>query len=349
MKIWRNRYHNRLWVLAGGRLFVRIPAFARDLLPANFPAEHVSGGGVRVYRAPSSLPFRVASNGAWGATAPHHGLFGNSVAGLIPKVAAAVENRFGKVLVLGASPFTDEDLFGASGEHNLAPNMTISIHENPKDASAAELIGLVHIVRNFAVTPESSEAAWSYLASALLSGWNIKATPRDVAVVHLRGGDVYYGTRNLPNHGQPPVSFYTAVIRALAIKKVLIVHQGDIPLLPTLVSSVENLGASVETSSQNLRSDLENLLGATTLIAGRGSFAPAVAGLSRHLERVFFFESGFDFASPKPSVEVYRVEDAPPKNYVKQILSCNWARSKKQLALMVDYSEQSISLPASAR
>ena len=342
-KIWKNRFHNRLWILLGGRLFLRIPALARSHHPSNISHGLIRSGQVRVYRSIETLLSKKVAT-EWAATAPHHGMFGNSVAGLMPKVALAIEHNFRAVFAIGESPFAARDLFDAEGEHETDRKFKIAIHESPKDAATKGIQGLVHATCTLPSSGENSERAWSNLSSVLLKRWSLLPLGPKTLVIHLRGGDVYWGKRDLPNHGPPPLSFYTAIIESEAWDDVLVVHQGDVPHLASIIDFCSARGVAISTQALSLKEDIRTLLGATTLVAGRGSFLPAIAGLAPNLERVFFFESGFGLAVPRPSVALCRAEDAS-KKYVTEVLSNNWKRSQEQLQLLLEYPQSEIRLP----
>ena len=342
-KIWRNRFHNRLWIFLGGRLFLRIPGIARSLQPSGISPQLIQSGEVRVYRSVEALLLNKDVT-RWGATAPHHGMFGNSVAALIPKVALAVEHGFEAVFVLGKSPFTARDLFNAEGEHEVGEKLRICIHRSPGDASVKGVHGLIHATRTIQSNAANSEKSWSYLSSALLKNWTLFPHGPKHLVIHLRGGDVFWGKRDLPNHGQPPLSFYTAVIESEAWEHVLVVHQGDVPHLEPIVDFCSARGVIATTQSLSLKEDLQTLLGATTLVAGRGSFAPAVAGLAPNLKRVFYFESGFGLTVPRPSLALCRATDTSGE-YVSEVLSNNWTRSPEQIQLLIEYPRSLIQVP----
>jgi hypothetical protein len=326
---------------------VRIPALARSHHPTNISHSFIQTGQVRVYRSLDALLSKKDTT-EWGATAPHHGMFGNSVAGLIPKVALAVERNFRAVFVIGESPFTDRDLFDAEGEHEIDRTFRIAIHNSPKDASIKEIQGLVHATCTLPSSGENCERAWSYLSPVLLKRWSLRSLGPKTLVIHLRGGDVYWGKRDLPNHGQPPLSFYTAVIESEAWDDVLVVHQGDVPHLDSIVDFCSARGVAISKQSLSLKEDIRTLLGATTLVAGRGSFAPAIAGLAPRIRKVFYFESGFGFTVQKPTILLIRAEDLT-KESVREVLSNNWKRSPRQIRLMLEYPSSRIRLPSSPR
>ncbi len=341
LKLWRNRRHNRLWVVLGNRLFLRVPVRFRRFAPPGYSPGEGEVPNQRVYRSIVGLFSARTGPGQWGVTAPHQGMFGNSVAGLIPKMAMATELGYRKVFVLGVGPFVDPRLFDAGGEHRLDDGFTIAVHESASQAGASGLVGLVHALGSVPVSPKSSLLAWSRLSSVLIGDWEVSKIPAHKLVIHLRGGEVYGGKREQPNHGQPPLSYYTAVIKAQRCKEVLIVHQAGIPFLEELLDWCSQNKISAQTQSGDLREDLGMLLGATVLAAGRGSFVPAIAGLAPFLEKVYFFESGFGLGVPRPSLQIVRVEDISQR-YVKEVLSNNWQRKKSQIETMIDYPESEI-------
>lgn len=341
-KVWSNRFHNRLWIILGRRLFIRVPGAAKMLHPSNLASQQNKLGQIRTYRSVSSL--FVKSQFDWGATAPHHGMFGNSVAGLIPIIGLALESNFKTVFVLGESPFTDPELFDASGTHDFDGEIRIEIHESPELVSTGNTHGLVHATTRTTTSPKNAERAWQILSAALLGAWDLKPLGPEVLAIHLRGGDVFRGTRDLPNHGQPPASFFTAVIESSGLKEVVVVHQGDVPQLEPIRDFCQAKSINISTHSKTLKEDLRILLGASNLVCGRGSFAPAVAGLAPLLRRVYFFESGFGFTLDRPSVTLCRAVDKSGA-YVRRVLSNNWRRSKTQLRLMTSYPQSNIRVP----
>ena len=328
--------------MLGGNLFIRMPRKSRRALEPRLPTAAVSSGLNRVYKHIFHI-WTPLSPHEWAATAPHHGMFGNSVAGVMPNIALAVEKGFAGIFVSGGSPFTSARLFNASGEHQVDADFFVSIHESLRQAKIRNIRGLVHPTQPIRVSDETAQASWAYLSRAITPKMSITRSSPEVPVIHLRGGDVYFGRRHLPNHGQPPVSYYIAVLRSLCAKKVLVVHQGEIPMLTALTNRCNELGISVATQSASLKEDLEKLLGASILIAGRGSFAPAVAGLSPSIERAYYFESGFGLTVRKPSITLVRARDKSGE-YVARVLSYNWARREDQLSLAIDYPEDEIVL-----
>ena len=77
-------------------------------------------------------------------------------------------------------------------------------------------------------------------------------------------------------------------------------------------------------------------MGAHTLVAGRGTFLPAIVGLSPHVKRVYFFEDKFSLQPPRNGFDIYRVVDGTG-DYKKSVLAGNWENRADQRAMMTSY------------
>ena len=162
-------------------------------------------------------------------------------------------------------------------------------HDNPIDVIVAEDFFFSASKK----TPESTgraSQAWSQLR-LMLRGLAPKSDHRDGwLTIHLRSGDVF-GSRSVTGYGQPPLSFYQLVIASTEWRGITLVYQDTSnPVVIELKNHCQSLGMRVELQSGTIREDLRVLLGAKTLVAGRGTFIPGVAGLSSECEKVFFFE-----------------------------------------------------------
>ena len=115
------------------------------------------------------------------------------------------------------------------------------------------------------------------------------------------------------------------------------------PVLEPLIEECIRRSIRVETQSGTLKEDLELLLMATTIAAGRGSFIPQIVGLSKCIKNVYFFENGFGLAAPKPRIRITRVTDTDGR-YLSGVLSNNWRNTQEQRQLMVSYPAESLRL-----
>lgn len=181
-----------------------------------------------------------------------------------------------------------------------------------------------------------SRDAWADLYAALASKPASRKLPNSHLVIHLRGGDVF-GPRKPSSYGQPPLAFYERILDHEDWSAVSVVHQDEKnPVLKPLLETCKTRGIPVTTHSGAVRDDIAELLRASTLVAGRGTFMPAVVGLSRNVKRVFYFHDKFSLHPPVADVELIRVTDAEG-TYVRDVLSNNWENSDYQRDLMLHY------------
>ena len=113
------------------------------------------------------------------------------------------------------------------------------------------------------------------------------------------------------------------------------------PTLQPLIEFCTERGIAVTTQSGSLRDDIFTLLGATALVAGRGSFIPQVVGLSPCVEDVYTYESGYGLALSREGVTTHRVIDVAG-DYRTAVLSDNWRNTVAQRETMVRYPEDSL-------
>ena len=279
-------------------------------------------------------------------TIPHHGMLGNTIAALAPRTALALHYKFDTILALGESVLSSPEIFNAAGTHRLAGFPTVTIGKPPKQ-SLHDVGTIVHFrkipLSARPIATEHADGAWGLLSTVLLPETIGRCEPPETLVIHLRGGDVYAGSRPLPNHGQPPLAYYRFVMSQASWRKVLIVHQGAIPILEGLTALCAEFSIPLELQSLSLKQDVMTLLSASSLVVGRGSFAPAIVGLSRCAQNVYMFESGFGLSNAKSGVNIHRVVDEKG-DYRRAVLSRNWERTQEQIDLMFSYPVENLAL-----
>lgn len=182
---------------------------------------------------------------------------------------------------------------------------------------------------------------WEDLHNIVIPQATFPTLAPDHLVIHLRGGDVF-GPRKPASYGQPPLSFYTLILESEEWSAVTIVHEDSVnPVLPGILEAAAQRKIPVFQQSGSVYDDVAVLLTARRLVAGRGTFVPAIAGLSRAVERVYYFENKFSVFPARHDVEIVRVADANG-DYVRNVLSHNWSNSPEQRALMLDYPVSSL-------
>jgi hypothetical protein len=213
------------------------------------------------------------------------------------------------------------------------------------DASEVLVLHKTDPIRTAGVTRErhSSEIdeAWADLYSIMTRTPAANSARPDHLMIHIRGGDVF-GPRKPSAYGQPPLSYYTLILDSSDWVGVTIVHgDWENPVLGPLINACEGRGTPVQLQTGLLPADLEVLLTGSTLVAGRGTFMPAVVGVSRHASRVYFFHDKFSVDPPVEGIDMIRVSDKEG-TYVRDVLSNNWENSEYQRDLMLTYPQSNL-------
>lgn len=159
--------------------------------------------------------------------------------------------------------------------------------------------------------------------------------PNDL-VIHIRAGDIFSSEKPHPGYGQPPFAFYEKVISSQDWAKIYVVCEDFSNPVTSLIENYCNINKiPLFFISGDLKSDVEFLLRARNLVAGRGTFIPGVVALSKNVRNVYFFESLFS-AWGNNQANVIKVKDITSE-YSKTILANNWNNSSEQLDLMRNY------------
>jgi hypothetical protein len=169
--------------------------------------------------------------------------------------------------------------------------------------------------------------------------FNLDCSPRssfseDDLVIHVRSGDVF-SDKPHPLYGQPPLAFYRWIVDARDWRSVAICFEDSRnPVIEHLVNYCRRKCRVVTEKSGDLRSDIEFLLKAKSLVSSRGTFIPGIASISGNIRTIFAFE---DFSHwGNPAITVVSIRDLAGE-YRKHVLSKNWANSEEQRRLMIDY------------
>lgn len=164
----------------------------------------------------------------------------------------------------------------------------------------------------------------------------------DELVIHIRSGDVFQEfSESFPtSYGQPPLAFYTMVVKSRQWKKVYLVYENTAnPVIAALEGYLQCAGIPFEIQSGDLRGDIEFLLRASVLVAGRGTFMPGIVTISPNARMVYSFEKTYmDWGKRLPH---RRVVDRQGK-YRDAVMGNNWRNSKEQCELMLSYPEEAL-------
>jgi len=169
----------------------------------------------------------------------------------------------------------------------------------------------------------------------------------DELTVHFRAGDIFGGGVIHPAYVQPPLAFYTFLVRRLLgqgrISRVRLVYEdkGN-PCVDGLINFLARAGIAYRAQSGALAEDLAALVDAPLLALGFGTFGIGAALLSRRIGTVFFFEgsnmSGYEGI---PSIgRMVMVRDTLG-GYIK---SGDWQNTPAQRQLMLDYPEDGLEM-----
>lgn len=268
----------------------------------------------------------------------HLGRFGNAMAVFVPALARSLQLEFGHIVIHGQSVIGSPDGLIREGQYGAGSNLKFWAGKEPSSRQNDVLHLVIAQRLSFSIDSRSADKAWASTFTLLLPGETVEPEAETCLVIHLRGGDVY-GTRLLPNHGQPPLAYYTKILTSGSWSAVKIIHQGpNIPILDPLVEFCRKSNIPVSTQSKSFREDMLSLLGARTLVVGRGSFAPSVVGLSPWVKTVYFFHNGFGINPPKTGLSVRRLRDVGGE-FVAKNLSHLWRNTPEQVDLMMTYPE----------
>ena len=103
----------------------------------------------------------------------------------------------------------------------------------------------------------------------------------DDLVIHIRAGDVFRKEQVHPKYGQPPLAYYLTVLRQRRWRSVhWCTRTTHNPVIEPLLDHLRAEGIEPTTVVTDLTSTIEFLLTAKTIVAGRGTFIPTIAGLS---------------------------------------------------------------------
>lgn len=338
-----NLRSNRWIVILGKTVYVVSPresrSYSRDVIRHGLSS---GSSRLRVYRRVLNLGRSRQSEkrGNDAILLPNLGRFGNAVREVVSALSVARSMEIGHVYLAGDNVFASTSDIPSPGIHLTAAGPTLWI-DSPASTSPpfSRLIGWSR--RDYRFDGNDRNVEWSSLRGAL--SIHSEAQASTIVNIHLRGGDVF-GTRDVKNYGQPPLSYYEKVLEHCQATTVHVVYQDKLnPVLDGIIRLCKERSLRCTTQSGSLTDDIETLMGAHTLVAGRGTFLPAIVGLSPHVKRVYFFEDKFSLQPPRNGFEIYRVFDCRG-DYKKSVLAGNWENSPDQRAMMTSYPASHLAL-----
>jgi hypothetical protein len=165
-------------------------------------------------------------------------------------------------------------------------------------------------------------------------------------VVHIRGGDIMKNrTRPHPDYVQPPASFYCQAVRHAAertgIRAINIISQDrSNPAIEPFVCWAKSEGFVVNPiSNKSLEDDVEQLLAAKHLVAGKTTFPAAIAMLSGNIRSLYFFRNFYIENKLAGKVkDLFRVND----ELGDYIPIRGWKNSEAQHKMIRNYPEKNL-------
>jgi hypothetical protein len=328
LRVWRRKLQsNRLWVITNHVLFVRSALVGVEgSLPGDW-----------VYRRLGSDRRTVTSESV-AALVMDLGRFGNASARVAR--AAALTARVGWPFLLipriGFSPGYAKSV--AEEDFLLGSGLRVSFGDESWRGQREPRLLIRRDFSSAKIAPAAREMRiQSEVTTAMFPGLvPHQKTDGGLLTIHLRSGDIFYRD-GLFNWGQPPLAYYIFILESSDWSSVCIVTQDQqSPVLGPLVRYChsKNLGCIVQSSS--FQDDVLELAGATSLVAGRGTFVPAIVLIAPSLSTLYYFEDRCDLHGSAAAIEVCQVVDLAGI-YKSEVLGGKWINSPEQRALMTEY------------
>jgi len=170
--------------------------------------------------------------------------------------------------------------------------------------------------------------------------------------VHFRAGDIFGQTEVHGAYVQPPLAFYTFLVRRLTaqgqISRVRVVYEdkGN-PCVDGLAGFLEGTGIPYRMQSGSLAEDLAALIDSPLLAFGFGTFGVAVALLSRRIDTLFFFDgANIEDYEGIPSIHRRMIVRDLTAGYIKP---GEWRNTPEQRRLMIEYPEDGLEITEVSR
>lgn len=160
--------------------------------------------------------------------------------------------------------------------------------------------------------------------------------------IHIRSGDIF-GVKPHPHYGQPPLAFYQQVIRSQNWQSVTILAEDELnPSVRALHAWCDDIGLPSYLQIAGLTETIRTVARSTAVVAGRGTFIPAIVSLYPKPRNLFFFELGTPPMLLCDRRNTIHVGEDATGEYRSTVLSGNWSASKTQQALMLSYPVSSL-------
>lgn len=107
--------------------------------------------------------------------------------------------------------------------------------------------------------------------------------PKDDLIIHIRSGDIYKGNINV-NYAQPPLCFYTSIIKKKKWRKIIILSVDKVnPVIPALIK----MGA--ELHRFDLKTTLQYIYYSKNFVYGQGTFVESILMCCNYSKTIYKF------------------------------------------------------------
>ena len=162
--------------------------------------------------------------------------------------------------------------------------------------------------------------------------FNFKYAPhdRDDLVIHIRSGDIFTSQKLYRAFVQPPYEYYRTIIMTKKWDSITIVAEDELnPVIPLLCHEF-----NIDFKQHDLKTDMETILNANTVVAGFGSFVPQVLSLSLGSKKVYYFYQHkiqrHDF---EDGIIKYKTKPVKVDGYINE-----WLNTDEQRQTMLDFN-----------
>jgi hypothetical protein len=188
------------------------------------------------------------------------------------------------------------------------------------------------------VTRTSRTASFALLRSAMPGPGHKEQFGDNHLVIHIRGEDAF-GPNAHKSFAQPPFSFYRQVLDDHPLSEATIVSADRInPVLPLLEKELTKRNIPLFFQSGTIDEDIATLSSAKVVVAGRGTFIPAIVGMSDLVATVYTF---VDSHLLRDDITVRVVTDVAG-DYVEKTCRDNWTDSPEQRQMMLRYPQENL-------
>jgi len=189
-----------------------------------------------------------------------------------------------------------------------------------------------------AVNRSSRSASFALLRSAMPAPRPKEGFGDSHLVIHIRGEDAF-GPNAHKSFAQPPFSFYRQVLDDHPWSEATIVSADRMnPVLPLLEKELAKRSIPHFFQSGTIDEDIAVLASAKVVVAGRGTFIPAIVGMSDRVSTVYTF---VDSHLLRDDITVRVVTDVAG-DYVEKACRDNWTDSPEQRQMMLSYPQKNL-------